>query len=111
MKKVFLIFFSVFLITASKCFAYDELRGYNEIEVPQGTFIPVVNKKEISTLYYDINSSVEFVATNDLYLQETNIVPKNTTFYGYVEQLNEPVIGTNASMKIKMVKMVFTRWV
>lgn len=80
------------------------LRDYSGIEVPQGTFVPVIANQEISTLYYDIGTKVEFTATSDLYLRETNIIPKDTVFFGYVSEIHEPVIGTNASMKIKIAK-------
>ena len=39
-------------------------------------------------------------------MYETNIIPKNTEFYGYIEKIHEPVVGTNASMKIKITKLI-----
>jgi ABC-type antimicrobial peptide transport system ATPase subunit len=39
-------------------------------------------------------------------MYETIAIPENTEFYGYVEKVNLPVVGTNGSMKIKLVKMV-----
>lgn len=83
-----------------------ELRSYDVIEVPAGTFIPVVSAQEISTQYCSIGYKVRFTATNDLYMHESNIIPENSEFYGYIEQLHEPVVGTNASMMIKIVKVV-----
>ena len=83
-----------------------EMRGYDEITLPQGTFIPVINTQEISTETCPEGYKVKFIATNDLYMYETNIIPRDTEFYGYIEKINEPVIGTNASMKIKITKLV-----
>ena len=83
-----------------------EMRGYDEITLPQGTFIPVINTQEISTETCHEGYKVKFIATNDLYMYETNIIPRDTEFYGYIEKINEPVIGTNASMKIKITKLV-----
>lgn len=108
MRKV--LFLSLFLILISGiCFAEsvpsDYLRGYDGIEIAKGTFIPVVNVQEISTEYADAGTKVKFISTNDLYLYETNVVPKDTEFYGYVEKVNEPVIGTNGSMVIKLTKL------
>ncbi|HCB11883.1 MAG TPA: hypothetical protein DEO94_07135 [Cyanobacteria bacterium UBA11991] len=37
---------------------------------------------------------------------DAKVIPENTEFYGYIEKINEPVIGTNASMKIKITKMI-----
>ena len=83
-----------------------EARGYDVVEVPAGTFIPVMSNQEISTEYCPEGFKVMFTATNDLYMHETNIIPENSRFYGYIEKLNEPVIGTNGSMIIKITKML-----
>lgn len=82
------------------------MRGYDEITLPQGTFIPVLNTQEISTETCPEGYKVKFIATNDLYMYETNIIPRDTEFYGSIEKINEPVIGTNASMRIKITKLV-----
>lgn len=84
-----------------------ETRGYDVIEVPAGTFIPVLSNQEISTEYCPEGFKVQFTSTNDLYMHETNIIPENTVFYGFIEKLNEPVIGTNSSMTIKITKMIY----
>ena len=83
------------------------MRDYDGIELPVGTFIPVINAQDISTQYCPEGYKVKFISTNDLFLYETNIIPKGTEFYGYVEDIHEPVIGTHASMKIKITKLVF----
>lgn len=83
-----------------------EIRGYDEIVLPQGTFIPVLNVQEISTETCPEGYKVKFIATNDLFMYETNIIPRDTEFYGYIEKINEPVIGTNASMKVKITKII-----
>lgn len=83
-----------------------DMRDYDEIEVPAGTFIPVASAQEISTQYCPVGYKVRFTSTNDLYMRDTNIIPENTEFYGYIEKLNEPVVGTNASMVIKITKLI-----
>ncbi len=83
-----------------------EMRGYTEVTLPEGTFIPVINTQEISTETCPEGYKVKFIATNDLFMYETNIIPRNTEFYGYIEKINEPVIGTNASMKVKITKII-----
>ena len=85
-----------------------ELRDYHGIIIPEGTFVPVMNTQEISTQSCDEGYKVKFICTNDLFLHETNIIPKDTEFYGYIEKINAPIIGTNAAMKIKITKMVYT---
>ena len=83
------------------------VRDYDGIELPIGTFIPVLNTQDISTQYCPQGYKVKFIATNDLYLHDTNIIPKDTEFYGYIEEIHEPVVGTHSSMKIKITKVVF----
>ena len=83
-----------------------QIRDYDEIILPQGTFIPVLNAQEISTETCPEGYKVKFISTSDLFMYETNIIPRDTEFYGYIEKINEPVVGTNASMKIKITKLV-----
>lgn len=83
-----------------------ELRDYNELKLPAGTFIGVESAQEISTQYCSDGYKVRFITTNDFYLNDTNVIPENTSFIGYVEDVHEPVIGTNASFKVKITKIV-----
>lgn len=111
MRKIlfsFIIFVFALVYTGfCVCHAAEDntLRGYNGVQIPTGSFIPVVSAQEISTAYCDEGTPVSFIATNDLYLYETDILPRETQYFGYVEKINEPVIGTNASMKIKISKL------
>ena len=45
-----------------------EMRDYDGIELPAGTFIPAVSAQEISTQYCPEGYKVKFIATNDLFL-------------------------------------------
>ncbi len=83
-----------------------DLRGYNGIKVPEGTFIGVESAQEISTQYCSNGYKVRFIATNDFYIGDTNIIPEDTAFVGYVEDAHDPVVGTNASFKVKITKMI-----
>ena len=83
-----------------------DMRGYDSIEIPSGTFIPVMNTQEISTQYCPEGYKVEFLVTTDMYMYDDIIIPKDTEIYGYVENIHAPVVGTNASMKIRVAKMV-----
>jgi hypothetical protein len=112
MKKLLLIFGILLLTNSVEGAEVDnvqlEMRGYDTIEVPAGTFIPVMNTQEISTQYCSEGYKVKFLVTTDLFMYDTNIIPKDTEIYGYIEKLNDPVVGTNASMKIRVSKMVYT---
>lgn len=110
MKKLLLLL-GIFLITTCVQAAEMEnvqleMRDYDTIEIPAGTFIPVMNTQEISTQYCPEGYKVKFIVTTDLYMYDTIIIPKDTEIYGYIEKINDPVIGTNASMKIRLSKMI-----
>ena len=83
-----------------------EMRDYDAIELPAGSFIGVESMQEISTQYCQNGYKVAFISVNDLYMRDTNIIPLNTTFIGYVEDVHDPIIGTNASFKVKINKMI-----
>ncbi len=83
-----------------------EMRDYDGVTLPAGTFIPVLNTQEISTQTCPEGYKVKFISTNDLFLHETNVIPRDTEFYGYIEKINEPIVGTNAAMRIKITKLV-----
>ena len=106
MKKLLLTLLVIFALIGV-CFADENggLRDYDGIELARGTFIPVISTQEISTQYCDVKSVVKFISTTDLYLYETNVIPQNTEFFGYIEKINEPVVGTNASMIIRIAKL------
>ena len=112
MKKFFIILLLMFL-SAGLCSNAIEinddrnivLRGYDGVELPAGTFIQVINLKEFSTKYCDETTKVSFAATNDTFMQDMKLIPKGTIFHGFIEKMNEPVVGTNASMIVKITKM------
>jgi hypothetical protein len=105
MKRILLGILIAFMI-GTCVFAQDknlsDLKGYSGIYIPEGSFIPVENTADISTEFSDTGSSVRFIGTNDFYLNDVNVLPRGTEFFGTVEQVHEPVIGTNGSMIIKM---------
>lgn len=110
----FIIIFSALIFTMPLCIADNnvpditqfDLRDYDGVIVPAGVVIPVINMQEISTQTCPVGYKVKFVATNDLYIDEVNVIPENSEFYGYIEKINEPIVGTNASMKIKITKLI-----
>lgn len=83
-----------------------DMRGYDEITLNEGTFIPVLNLQQISTETCPEGYKVKFQVTDDMFLSETKVIPRGTDVYGYIEKINEPIIGTNASMKIKATQLV-----
>lgn len=107
MKKIIALIFSIFLfIFAVQAEPYLS-RDYDGIEVPAGSFIPVMSLQDFSTAYSDSTNQLKFVCYNDVYEFETVIIPKGTMFYGFIEKKNEPIIGTHASMVVRITKMVY----
>lgn len=83
-----------------------DLRKAAGVELPVGLVIPVINMQEISTQTCPEGFKTKFISTNDIFIGDIKVIPENTEFYGYIEKINEPVVGTNASMKVKITKMV-----
>ena len=113
--RILAIIAALFIISATLPAVYAEglienvqleMKGYDEIILPAGSFVPVLSTQEISTETCPEGFKVKFISTSDLFMYETNIIPRETAFYGYIEKINEPVVGTNAAMKIKITKLI-----
>ncbi len=81
------------------------LRDYDEFDIPAGTHIPVISLQEFSTAYCEEGDKVNFVTTADIYLYNKNVIPQGTKLSGYIDKKNEPIIGTNAAMRVFVNKM------
>ena len=103
-----------FIVAVLTCFfslafaAEVNLRDYDEYDIPQGTHIPVISLQEFSTAYCEEGDSLNFITTSSIYLYNKNIIPEGTRLSGFIEKKNEPVIGTNAAMKVFINKMYLT---
>ncbi|MBR3889232.1 hypothetical protein IKJ53_01830 [bacterium] len=109
MKKL-LWLFATFLLLIGITYAYEYSslpREYDGVELPVNTFIPVIALQDFSTAYSDETNELRFVCNNPVHLFEEVVVPKGTMFYGYIEKKNEPIIGTHASMVVRITKMVY----
>ena len=82
-----------------------ELRGYDEFDIPAGIHIPVISLQEFSTAYCEEGDSVSFITTSDIFLYDKNIIPEGSKLTGYIDKKNEPIIGTDAAMKVFVNKM------
>lgn len=106
MKKIFFMALAFILTFAPMCAFEGELRGYSPILLKKGAFIKVVNQRMISTAIADEGDEVSFIVPTDIWCGEAKIFPQETMFYGFVEELNEPVQGTNGALKLKINKVV-----
>ena len=107
MKRIFSIL-AVLLTFYSVSVAQEpELRAYYEYEMPAGYNIPVISLQEFSTAYTEEGEPLQFVTTTDIFMFDKVIIPEKTILTGYIDKKNEPIIGTNASMKVFINKMRF----
>ena len=102
--KFILIIFSCLIFGAALA-AEPVLRNYDEFDIPEGTHIPVISLQEFSTAYCEEGDSVEFLTTSDIFMFDKNIIPQGTRLTGYIDKKNEPIIGTNAAMRVFVNKM------
>ena len=103
--KILLLIF-IFFIGMNILNAEEPVDNNTNLKVRAGTFIKVMNLNEISTLVSDIEDEVQFLNINDMYVYETNVIPKNTKIFGEVEDVLEPVQGRNGAIKILITKMI-----
>lgn len=99
LTAIFLLFFGVSLASE------PVLRGYDEYQIPKGYFIPILSLQEFSTAYTEESELLRFTTTNDIYMFDKKIIPQGTNLTGFIEKKNEPIKGTNASMKVFINKM------
>ena len=101
----YLVTILTLIIVQLSAIAEPQLRDYNEFDLPEGYHIPVISMQEFSTAYCEEGEKVTFKSTSDIYLYDKNIIPQGTKFTGYIDTKNEPIIGTNASMRVFVNKM------
>ena len=94
LKNIFFIILTFFAINGA-CLAYDEY-------LPKGSLIKVYAKIPLSTSNLEEGSEVFFVAPADVWVVEKKAVEKGDIFKGYVSDLTMPILGVNASMKVKI---------
>ena len=104
MRIIITIFLA--LIMNLFCFAAPALRDYDEFDIPQGYFIPVISLQEFSTAYCEEGDKVSFKTTNDIFLYDKKVIPQGTSLEGYIDKKNEPIIGTHAAMRVFVNKMI-----
>lgn len=82
------------------------LRNYKSIQLAKGAFLKAISQREISTSTVKAGDVEYFINPCDVFVGESNIIPKDSVYLGQVEQVLEAVEGVNASMKIKIYKVI-----
>ena len=109
MKRFFTILlaiiFPVFAIQ-SISFAETNLRNYKSIQLAKGSFLKAISQREISTSTAKAGDVEYFINPADVFVGTSNVIPKNSVYLGEVEEVMEAVEGINASMKIRIYKVI-----
>ena len=111
MKKIILAILLLLFSSEAYSVTFDEyypedIKPSKNLTVRKGSYIKVVNLRGINTFTYDIGDECEFINTNDMFIDEYLVLPRNSKVYGVVEDIREPVQGTNSAIKIKINKIV-----
>ena len=102
-------FFAVILVlicTWCVCFAEPQLRGYKPAALAKGTFLKAISQREISTSTVHAGDLEYFISPVDVFMGESNIIPKNSIYVARIESVTEAVEGINAAMKIRVFKVI-----
>lgn len=105
----------ILLVLSAFCFlqlgtlAETTLRNYKSISLVKGSFLKAISLKEFSTSTSRAGDEVYFINPGDVYIGETNVIPKNSIFTGKIESVTEAVEGIHAAMKVKIIKLSTTK--
>ncbi len=100
---------TLFLTGILQAYSETQLRDYKAISLVKGSFLKAVSLREISTSTAKVGNLEYFINPEDVYIGETNVIPKNSLYIGRVESVTEAVEGINAAMKIKIIKLKTTK--
>lgn len=103
-RKILIIILILCLNIISK--ALCAVTYENSTTISKGVMIQAYPVKTITTAGLNEGDFVYFVNPSDLWAYETNILPKNTYFRGYIEMLKMPIKGINAAMVIRITEAI-----
>ncbi len=112
MRKIFALIITTFLLLLSsnlsqnQVLAETSLRNYKPINLAKGSFLKAISQRDISTSTAKVGDVEYFINPEDVFVGESNIIPKNSVYLGEVEEIVEAVEGINAAMKIKIYKII-----
>ena len=112
MKKLSAILISLFILTlclhltSLKANSEAQLRNYKPIKLATGSFLKGISQRDISTSTVKVGDVEYFINPADVFVGESNIIPKDSVYLGEIEEVVAPVEGINASMKIKIYKVI-----
>ena len=112
MKKSLSVIFLFFLMlmawfnVGTKANSETYLRNYKTIKLAKGSFLKAISLHDISSATTKVTDIHYFLNPADVFIGESNVIPQNSVFLGEVDEIIEAVEGINASMKIKIYKVI-----
>lgn len=110
-KKILILIYTVILSTVF-CIKNPYIRAFsaavfeNGTKISKGVMFQAYPTKTLSTAALNEGDIVYFINPTDLWVYETNVLPKNTYYRGYVKMLKMPVKGINAAIVIKITEAI-----
>lgn len=86
--------------------ADPKFRGYKSASLVKGTFFKAISQRQISTATAHVGDLEYFISPIDVFMGETNIIPKNSVYIARIESVTEAVEGINAAMKIRAFRVI-----
>ncbi len=93
--KKFLISFIILLYFLTFC-----QKSFAEMVIQKGSYINGVLVQTISSEYNNPQDAVKFLITQDFYINNTVVLPKNTLFVGFVSNLKKAEQGRNGYFSV-----------
>lgn len=112
MKKFVSFLIAIFISTGliftaiQKSSSETVFRNYKSVKLAKGSFLKGISQRDISTATVKVGDVEYFINPADVFVGSSNVIPKNSVFLGEVEEVVEAVEGINASMKIRIYKVI-----
>jgi hypothetical protein len=105
MKK-FLLSVFILICVSQAVLAEAVMRDYKSVQIAKGSFLKAISQRVISSAIVKVGDVEYFINPEDVFVGETNLIPKNSVYLGLVESVMSPVEGVNGSMKIRIYKVI-----
>lgn len=94
-NKKFLVFLIMFL-----AFMTFSQKGFSETVLSKGSYINGILVQTISSEFNNKQDAVKFLITQDFYINNTVVLPKNSLFVGFVSDLKKAEQGRNGYFSV-----------
>ena len=106
LSLIFIISLLCFSLQADMAKSETVLRNYRPVKIAKDSFLKAISQRDISTSTAKVGDIEYFINPADVYIGTSSVIPKNSIFLGEIQDVREAVEGINASMKIKIYKVI-----